>query len=253
MKLICKKAETPDQLSSRHFNIDSTHSTVLRMERGTALTVEAEGGVRGPTTVTFMPYSVGHAPVRLDNLCDDINLRFNQKNIGGRLLLQPHKTMLLTWDDPTAERVFLWNLYNRNKKSFECVIDRDGWGKVTVSVDSIKRSMMPGDGLYVEGDDASVYSSDEEDAVDSIMEHPLMHKKEKTTIFWVSYMDGLQRVLMFTQSPRIARAASQVQTDRQNADKPLNVQTRGQTNHLLGVVHGRSTEGPYVHSEPKDS
>ncbi|XP_071800647.1 intermembrane lipid transfer protein VPS13A-like isoform X2 [Asterias amurensis] len=209
MKLICKKAETPDQLSSRHFNIDSTHSTVLRMERGTALTVEAEGGVRGPTTVTFMPYSMGHAPVRLDNLCDDINLRFNQKNIGGRLLLQPHKTMLLTWDDPTAERVFLWNLYNRNKKSFECVIDRDGWGKVTVSVDSIKRSMMPGDGLYVEGDDASVYSSDEEDAVDSIMEHPLMHKKEKTTIFWVSYMDGLQRVLMFTQSPRIARAASQ--------------------------------------------
>ncbi|XP_038059684.1 vacuolar protein sorting-associated protein 13A-like isoform X2 [Patiria miniata] len=209
MKLMCKRAETPDQLSSRHFSIDSSHSTVLRMERGTALTVETEGGVRGPTTVTFMPYSIGQAPVRVDNLCDDVNLRFNQKNIGGRLLLQPHKTMLLTWDDPTAERVFLWNLYNRNKKSFDCITDRDGWGKVTVSVDSIKRSMMPGDGLYVEGDDASVYSSDEEDAVDSLMEHPLMHRKEKTTIFWVSYMDGLQRVLMFTQSPRIARAASQ--------------------------------------------
>ncbi|XP_022100693.1 vacuolar protein sorting-associated protein 13A-like [Acanthaster planci] len=213
MKLICKRAETPDQLCSRHFSIDSSHSTALRMERGTALTVETEGGVRGPTTVTFKPYSIGHAPVRVDNLCDDVNLRFNQKNIGGRLLVQPHKTVLLTWDDPTAERMFLWNLYNRNKKSFNCVIDRDGWGKVTVSVDSIKRSMMPGDGLYVEGDDIEMTPASaalyEEDAVDSLMEHPLMHRKEKTTIFWVSYMDGLQRVLMFTQSPRIARAASQ--------------------------------------------
>ena len=63
-----------------------------------------------------------------------------------------------------------------------------------------------------------------EDAVDSIMEHPLMHKKEKTTIFWVSYMDGLQRVLMFTQSPRIARAASQVQTDRQTKCRLIYVQ-----------------------------
>lgn len=38
---------------------------------------------------------------------------------------------------------------------------QDSWGKVVISMDSIHRSMLPGDGLYVEGDDASVYSTDE--------------------------------------------------------------------------------------------
>ena len=32
---------------------------------------------------------------------------------------------------------------------------------MTISVESIKRSLLPGDGLYVEGDDASVYSTDD--------------------------------------------------------------------------------------------
>ena len=49
-----------------------------------------------------------------------------------------------------------------------------------------------------------------EDEPDAFMDHPLMNKKEKTTMYWVSYMDGLQRVLMFTQNPRVARQASQV-------------------------------------------
>ena len=40
------------------------------------------------------------------------------------MFLQPRKTLLYTWDDPTAVRHLHWNLYNRNKKSFECVIDR---------------------------------------------------------------------------------------------------------------------------------
>ena len=32
---------------------------------------------------------------------------------------------------------------------------------MTISVESIKRSLLPGDGLYVEGDDASIYSTDD--------------------------------------------------------------------------------------------
>ncbi len=34
MKLIVRRAETPDQLSSRHFSVDITGTTVLRMEKG---------------------------------------------------------------------------------------------------------------------------------------------------------------------------------------------------------------------------
>ncbi|XP_071819504.1 intermembrane lipid transfer protein VPS13A-like isoform X2 [Apostichopus japonicus] len=218
MKLLARKATTPDILTSRPFSISTPNTTVLRMERGSALTVQVEGGIQGPTTVTFCQYSTGQAPVRLDNLCDDINLRFNQKNVGGRLLLRPHQSMLYTWDDPSADRVLTWNLYNRNKISFDCIMNRDSWGKVVISMDSIHRSMLPGDGLYVEGDDASVYSTDEEEdksEVDGVIEHPLMARKERTNVFWVSYMDGLQRVFMVTQSSKIARLATQAYVSEQ--------------------------------------
>ncbi|XP_030850036.1 vacuolar protein sorting-associated protein 13A [Strongylocentrotus purpuratus] len=211
MKLILRRSTTPDNLSSRPFLIDRPCTTVLRMERGTGITIQVEGGVQEPTTITFLAYTSGHSPVRLDNLCDDLNLRINQKNNGSRHLVRPHRSLLYTWDDPTAERILMWNLYNRNKKSFECLVEQDGWGKVMVSLDSVNRSTLPGDGLYVEGDDASVYSTDDEGVTESdgLLEHPLMNKKQRTTIYWVSYMDGLQRVLVYTQSSRIARAAAQ--------------------------------------------
>lgn len=133
-------------------------------------------------------------------------------------MLRPHQSMLYTWDDPSADRVLTWNLYNRNKISFDCVINRDSWGKVTISMESIHRSMLPGDGLYVEGDDASVYSTDEEEdkaEIDGAIDHPLMSKKERTNVFWVSYMDGLQRVFMVTQSSKIARLATQANISEQ--------------------------------------
>lgn len=53
-------------------------------------------------------------------------------------------------------------------------------------------------------------SEEDKSEVDGVIEHPLMARKERTNVFWVSYMDGLQRVFMVTQSSKIARLATQV-------------------------------------------
>nr|XP_006815972.1 PREDICTED: vacuolar protein sorting-associated protein 13A-like [Saccoglossus kowalevskii] len=208
MKMFVKISDS--RLTSQHFSVDKPHSTVLRMEHGTALTVDVSGGTEGPTTITLTPYTNGSAPVRIDNLCDDdVFIKVSQKNSNNVMLITSQQSLLYTWDDPTVERTLWWNLYNRNKPSFPAMISKDDSNKVNVSIESVRRSSLPGDGEYVEGEDDSVYSTDEDDKdkPDGLIEHPLMNKTEKTTIYWVSYLDGLQRVLLFTQNKNIAQIA----------------------------------------------
>ncbi|XP_077977339.1 intermembrane lipid transfer protein VPS13A-like [Glandiceps talaboti] len=211
MKLFVKNSES--HITSQHFRVDKPHSTVLRMQEGTALNVDVTGGTEGPTTVTFVPYVCGNAPVRIDNLCEDkVFIKVSQKNSNNVMLIMPNQSLLYTWDDPTVERTLWWNLYNRNKPSFPAMISKDASNKVNVSFDSVRRSSLAGDGDYVDGEDASVYSTDEDDdkdKVDGLIDHPLLNKTEKTTIYWVSYLDGLQRVLLFTQDKTISVLAKQ--------------------------------------------
>ncbi|XP_070568681.1 intermembrane lipid transfer protein VPS13A-like isoform X2 [Ptychodera flava] len=217
MKLFVKNSDS--NVSTQHFRVDKPHSTVLRMQHGTALNVDVTGGTEGPTTITFTPYMSGNAPVRIDNLCDnDLFIKIKQKNSNNVMLIQPNQSLLYTWDDPTVERTLWWNLYNRNKPSFPAMISKDDSGKVNVSFDSVRRSSLPGDGEYVEGEDGSVYSTDEEedkDKVDGLIEHPLLNKTEKTTIYWASYLDGLQRVLLFTQDKSVIQLAKQANIQEQ--------------------------------------
>ena len=46
------------------------------------LVVEVTGGVETPFLISFEPYTPGDAPVRLENLCDDLFLKFHQQSSG---------------------------------------------------------------------------------------------------------------------------------------------------------------------------
>lgn len=44
-----------------------------------ALCVEVTGGVETSTTIMFLTYDPGDAPVRVDNLCEDVFIKLHQK------------------------------------------------------------------------------------------------------------------------------------------------------------------------------
>jgi len=44
--------------------------------------VDVSGGGEQPFTVTFRCYCVGDAPVRVDNLCEDLFLKIHQQDLG---------------------------------------------------------------------------------------------------------------------------------------------------------------------------
>ena len=71
---------TMSKVISKPFSFDSSHTTVLRIPDWQALTVDVHGEVEDAvTTVVVSPYSPGIATVRIENLCDDIPIRFHQK------------------------------------------------------------------------------------------------------------------------------------------------------------------------------
>ncbi|GFY43054.1 vacuolar protein sorting-associated protein 13, partial [Trichonephila inaurata madagascariensis] len=190
---------------SQHFPIDFSHVTVLRMEYGSGLKVVVKNGEDYPTTIAFHPYIPGDAPVRVDNYCEDLFLKINQKSQSQVTLLNPYQSVLYTWDDPSQERTLIWNLYNRKRVGFPARITRDGYGFEKVSFHSIRKTLVQQPSLRTSSVEQSSSSDDDSESEDGLL--PKKTRKDKVVVHWVSYVEREQRVLLFTQDDRIARQA----------------------------------------------
>ena len=42
-------------------------------------------------------------------------------------LLSPNQCVLYTWDEPSAERTIMWNVYGRKKPSYPAFINKVQW------------------------------------------------------------------------------------------------------------------------------
>eukprot|EP00106_Octopus_bimaculoides_P016057 XP_014783499.1 PREDICTED: vacuolar protein sorting-associated protein 13A-like isoform X4 [Octopus bimaculoides] len=195
---------------SPHIPIKTIHSTVLRMENGTGLCVEVSGGTQTPICISFSDYFLGGAPVRIENLCDDIFIKIHQKNQSQVTLLSPNQAILYTWDDPAAERTLMWNVYGGKRPSFPAAISKDGYGNVHLRVQSLSMRVDSVDG-YELPESSTEDDSDEPDAMISSFTDSLYGKtrSDKVVIYWMSFLDGHQRVLLFTRDERVAQAVRQ--------------------------------------------
>ncbi|KAH9636272.1 hypothetical protein HF086_009468 [Spodoptera exigua] len=184
----------------------------------TAICVEVTGGTDRPFTITFKPYTPGDSPVRIDNLCDDLFLKLHQVDSGQVALLSPYQSMLYTWDDPAKERKLMWNIYNNKGKGFDAAFNQDGYGEEKVSFHSVKHSTLVATNsvtsklsstlkrLTPKSPEPCSSSSDDSDSSDLPEAHTKTKKmrKDKVVVYWISYMDGYQRVFALAQDERIA-------------------------------------------------
>lgn len=112
---------------SQRFPITKQQHTVLRMGRNVpALCVLVTGGETTPFAISFSQYKHGNAPLLIINRCVDVFLKFNQKGLCQTALLSPSHSLLYTWDDPSAERQLIWNVYNNKGRGCELQFSDDG-------------------------------------------------------------------------------------------------------------------------------
>ncbi|KAK6636914.1 hypothetical protein RUM43_010578 [Polyplax serrata] len=205
---------------SQHFPITVPHTTVLRMDKGCGITVEVTGSVNQPFSVNFQNYKLGDAPVRIDNQCEDLFLKFHQKESGQVVLLSPYQSLLYTWDDPSKERTLLWNVYNSKGKDFCVPFWKDGFGEERVSFHVVRRGQQVSTETTsnklsagrkrqnVKSSSDDYNSSSSSDDSEEGTEKPQLVKKtrrDKIVVYWASYLSDRQRVLLLTQDERLAR------------------------------------------------
>ncbi|XP_064292158.1 intermembrane lipid transfer protein VPS13A-like [Plodia interpunctella] len=236
MSMHCKYRDSA--VVSQHFPITRNHFTVLRMDKGTAICVEVTGGTDRPFTITFKPYCAGDAPVRIDNLCDDLFLKLHQADSGQVALLSPYQSMLYTWDDPAKERKLLWNIYNNKGKGFVADFTQDGFGEEKVSFHSVKHSTLVATNsvtskltstlkrLTPRSPEPCSSSSDDSDSSDlpDIHQKTKKMRKDKVIVYWISYMESYQRVFALAQDERIAyQYKMRINSERSNYEVYLSL------------------------------
>lgn len=126
--------------------------------------------------ITFTEYHAGDAPGLIINHTEEQITFWEKGNVNARVL-QPFQKMFYTWIDPAGERKITWN--NSGKSNIENDLRRDGVDEFTVS-------------------EASESSTGRRRG-SSASQGSISNK-----IFWVSFLDGTQRVLLFTKNPSVA-------------------------------------------------
>ncbi|XP_028156941.1 vacuolar protein sorting-associated protein 13A-like [Ostrinia furnacalis] len=203
-----------------------------------AICVDVTGGTDRPFTITFKPYTSGDAPVRIDNLCDDLFLKLHQADSGQVALLSPYQSLLYTWDDPAKERMLYWNIYNNKGKGFVADFGQDGYGEEKVSFQSVKHSTLVATSsvtsklsstlkrLTPKSPEPCSSSSDDSDSSDLPENHTKTKKmrKDKVIVYWISYMEGYQRVFALAQDERIAyQYRMRINSERSNYEVYLSL------------------------------
>lgn len=169
-RMLRVKALNEDETTAP-FKYDDVQCTLLQLKNkyaGINVDVHVTEGV---IYITFTEYHPGDAPGLVIN-CTDEQITFWEKgNVNGRVL-QPMQMLYYTWVDPAGERKITWQ--NAGQSNIENDLRRDGVDEFTLPNHS-------------EPSSSKRRNSD-----------------ESPKIFWVSFLDGTQRVLLFTKNETLA-------------------------------------------------
>lgn len=163
---------------SAPFKYDDVQCSLLMLKNrygGINVDVHVTEGV---IYITFTEYHHGDAPAQIINFTDEDITFWEKGNVNG-IVLRPSSMMFYTWKDPAGERKIMWQ--NHEEKGYvENDLRRDGVDHFTI-----------------------VRSNNEEPSTSK-------DKKRKSsmiinsTVYWVSFLDGMQRILLFTKNEQIA-------------------------------------------------
>lgn len=159
------------------FKYDDVQCSLLKLENvygGINVDVHVTEGV---IYITFTEYHQGDAPGLIMNHTDEYITFWEKGNEVINRTLKPQEMVYYTWNDPAGERKIMWK--SRNKSNIDNDLRRDGVDQFLVAPDiSVEPSTSDGK----------------------------RHRRssQMDTVFWVSFLDGTQRVLLFTKNQGLA-------------------------------------------------
>lgn len=171
-RMLRAKIVNTDEVSAP-FKYDEVQCSLLRLNNkfgGINVDVHVTEGV---IYITFTEYHPGDAPGLIMNFTDE-EISFWEKGNVNMTTLHPREMIYYTWNDPAGERAIIWK--NMGKDNIENDLRKDGVAPFTAVQDKSTSA-------------SKQYASS---------------SRQKENVFWVSFLNGTQRVLLFTDNPTIA-------------------------------------------------
>lgn len=159
---------------SAPFKYNEVQCSLLRLNNkygGINVDVHVTEGV---IYITFTEYHPGDAPALIMNYADE-EINFWEKGNVNSIALQPREMIYYTWSDPAGERVVTWKNYG--KDNIENDLRKDGVEK---------------------------FVPDNSKTTGSSRQGSRRRSSQKEDVFLVSFLNGTQRVLLFTKNLTIA-------------------------------------------------
>lgn len=173
-RMLRAKAVDQEQITAS-FKYDDALCTMLELKNkygGINVDVHITEGV---IYITFTNYEKGMAPALIMN-CTDEQISFWEKGNVNVRTLKAKQMIYFTWIDPAGERTLTWK----------------NLGKSNVEND-----------LRSDGVDEFINCSDESEML-TLPSEIRRGSSQNNKVYWVSFLDGTQRVLMFTKNPSVA-------------------------------------------------
>ncbi|XP_065179589.1 intermembrane lipid transfer protein VPS13C-like [Sycon ciliatum] len=187
-------------------NFSKSGLTLLKVDNSNVLIVSVDVS-NAVTVITIENYFSGAAPGRIENFCKDTTFTLQQKDDDAVTQLGPGSECLFVWNNPTGKRELVWSTTNEK-------------GTYSLTEDLMENNRgefdSPG-GEEFNGRPGKIY--------------------------WVSLIDGLQRVLLFTPNKYVADQAYESDlVERVNQDFSIELPGVG----LSLVNNSTSTEILYM-------
>ncbi|GLH16639.1 Vacuolar protein sorting-associated protein 13A-like Protein [Gryllus bimaculatus] len=223
------------------FSYDTVYTTLLRLDNkygGLNVDVQmAEGSVY----ISFMAYEPGLAPALIMNNLD-VPVSYHEEDDSTPKFLEPKNGVMFTWTNPLGTKTLIWA--NHKKKQISDDLRKSVLHKrsktfiqsITEERNVSSSESQRDDDKYDGGDDGGsgdagdcVINDDDCEGVNiktikSKLEKPWEKKKSLTEkapldgigefapavdkrAYWVSFLDGMQRILLFTYDLNVARDA----------------------------------------------
>ncbi|XP_028401865.1 vacuolar protein sorting-associated protein 13C-like [Dendronephthya gigantea] len=186
-------------LTSKVIRMDSLFPAIFRVGHGVLLEMNTEI-TESSTTIVFTQGCASNLP-RLENLCEDISIKLHQKDSGTTTVLLPLTSIVYLWDEPGGDLTLLWQPENYHNHPENIPLNKDGFGHVKLRSKKKKSSSIGCMGRRSRRLSEPVTQ----------MEPPESRRKSDRefivgkTIYWMSFLDGFQRVVTFTDDPIVAR------------------------------------------------
>lgn len=178
------------------------------------------GLTESKTSILFDKFYLGQAPVLLINKFDTLNIEFTERDSQESFLLRAGQCQYYTWRNPLGSRMLEW--WPQGKRD-------------TKKLRSQNNLLIDGCGEFeMEG----------------------QRKGGKTDFYWISFLDGSQRCLLFIQDPGIVQMLQTREVEVPNAEYTVMLHGLGlslvDNENLKEVMYMRIASSDIVWEQCKD-